>query len=115
MLANPALQRFRLFAIGTAALVFVTSMSGALVAGLDAGLIYNEFPYMGQSFIPPKSELFPAKFGDENNFWRNFFDNPTTVQFDHRVLVGSIFLFLPYNYIFICILYTYVNTNIHFL
>lgn len=62
---------------------------GALVAGLDAGLIYNEFPYMGQGIVPPKSELFSktyAKAGDIS-LWRNFFDNPTTVQFDHRVLV----------------------------
>ena len=60
---------------------------GALVAGLDAGLIYNEFPYMGQRIIPPKSELFSSTNG---SLWRNFFDNPTTVQFDHRVLASLI-------------------------
>ncbi|CAG8526076.1 10755_t:CDS:2 [Cetraspora pellucida] len=88
ILANPSLNRFRRLAICTAILIFLTSMSGALVAGLDAGLIYNEFPYMGTSIIPPKSELFSksyTKFG-ESDLWRNFFDNPTTVQFDHRVL-----------------------------
>ncbi|GBC16216.1 cytochrome oxidase assembly [Rhizophagus irregularis DAOM 181602=DAOM 197198] len=87
-LANPAINTFRRSAIGMTALVFLTSMSGALVAGLDAGLIYNEFPYMGQGIVPPKSELFSktyAKAGDIS-LWRNFFDNPTTVQFDHRVL-----------------------------
>ncbi|RIA86357.1 cytochrome C oxidase assembly protein cox15 [Glomus cerebriforme] len=83
-LANPAVNTFRRSAIGTTALVFLTSMSGALVAGLDAGLIYNEFPYMGQRIIPPKSELFSKTYA--NSLWRNFFDNPTTVQFDHRVL-----------------------------
>ena len=30
-----------------AALVYTTAMSGAFVAGLDAGLVYNEFPLMG--------------------------------------------------------------------
>ncbi|GES96697.1 cytochrome c oxidase assembly protein cox15 [Rhizophagus clarus] len=87
-LANPTINIFRRSAIGMTALVFLTSMSGALVAGLDAGLIYNEFPYMGQGIVPPKSELFSriyAKAGDIS-LWRNFFDNPTTVQFDHRVL-----------------------------
>jgi len=58
-----------------------------LVAGLDAGLIYNEFPYMGKNIVPPKSELFSKTY---SSFWRNFFDNPTTVQFDHRVLVSFI-------------------------
>jgi cytochrome c oxidase assembly protein subunit 15 len=33
-------------------LVFFTAISGALVAGLDAGLIYNEFPQMGEGLIP---------------------------------------------------------------
>jgi cytochrome c oxidase assembly protein subunit 15 len=33
-------------------LVFFTAISGALVAGLDAGLIYNEFPRMGEGLIP---------------------------------------------------------------
>ncbi|CAG8693932.1 2886_t:CDS:2 [Funneliformis mosseae] len=87
-LANPAINTFRRFAIGTAVLVFLTSMSGALVAGLDAGLIYNEFPYMGKSIVPPRSELFSKNYArpDDSILWRNFFDNPTTVQFDHRVL-----------------------------
>jgi len=59
------------------------------VAGLDAGLIYNEFPYMGKSIMPPRNELLSPEYirkGDSLP-WRNFFDNPTTVQFDHRVLV----------------------------
>ncbi|CAJ0648172.1 13869_t:CDS:10 [Entrophospora sp. SA101] len=87
-LSNPMLNRFRLLTKFTAALVFITSMSGALVAGLDAGLIYNEFPYMGNNIIPPSSELFSKEYSgpDEKKIWRNFFDNPTTVQFDHRVL-----------------------------
>ncbi|CAG8467811.1 1687_t:CDS:2 [Dentiscutata erythropus] len=91
ILANPSLNRFRSLAICAAILIFLTSMSGALVAGLDAGLIYNEFPYMGKNIIPPKSELFSkvyARFG-ETSLWRNFFDNPTTVQFDHRVLATT--------------------------
>jgi cytochrome c oxidase assembly protein subunit 15 len=65
--------------------------SGAFVAGLDAGLLYNEFPLMGNHIVPPVEELFSddyAKHPDKSDkWWRNIFENPTTVQFDHRVLV----------------------------
>jgi len=66
---------------------------GAFVAGLDAGLLYNEFPLMGGRLAPPADELFSesyAKNSDKSDtWWRNIFENPTTVQFDHRVLVRS--------------------------
>ena len=55
---------------------------GALVAGLDAGLVYNEFPLMGGRVIP--TDLLALK-----PTWLNFLENPTTVQFDHRYLVGA--------------------------
>ncbi len=35
-----------------ASLAFLTAFSGAFVAGNEAGLIYNEWPLMGGSFIP---------------------------------------------------------------
>ena len=60
-------------------LVFVTIASGGLVAGLDAGLIYNTFPLMGENLVPSDySELTP--------FSSNFFENISAVQFNHRVL-----------------------------
>lgn len=66
--------------------------TGAFVAGLDAGLVYNEFPFMGGRLAPPTDELFDpayAKNVDKSDlWWRNMFENPTTVQFDHRVLVS---------------------------
>jgi hypothetical protein len=67
--------------------------TGAFVAGLDAGLVYNEFPMMGNHIVPPTDELFDpayAKAPDRSDlWWRNLLENPTTVQFDHRVLVSS--------------------------
>lgn len=51
---------------------------GAFVAGLKAGLIYNQWPMMGEGFIPP--DLFAMK-----PVWLNFIDNAVTVQFDHRI------------------------------
>ncbi|XP_067858107.1 cytochrome c oxidase assembly protein COX15 homolog isoform X2 [Heptranchias perlo] len=69
----------RRFARGTGALVFVTALSGAFVAGLDAGLVYNSFPKMGERWVPDDLLAFSPAL-------RNFFENPTTVQFDHRIL-----------------------------
>ncbi|MDH3749024.1 MAG: COX15/CtaA family protein, partial [Gammaproteobacteria bacterium] len=60
-------------------LISTTIISGGFVAGLKAGEIYNTFPMMGSSFIPPGLlALDPV--------WRNAFENLTTVQFDHRIL-----------------------------
>jgi len=44
--SRSALLRFRGLAMGAKALVFLTAVSGAFVAGLDAGLVYNSFPLM---------------------------------------------------------------------
>lgn len=90
------LRPFKRSLLGLGLLTFLTAMSGAFVAGLDAGLIYNEFPYMGNSIVPPREELmddFYARLADKSDrWWRNIFENPTTVQFDHRVLATATFL-----------------------
>ncbi|ORZ06353.1 COX15/CtaA family [Lobosporangium transversale] len=95
-LNNPALKRFKGAAHGIVALVFLTAISGAFVAGLDAGLIYNEFPLMGGRLMPPVNELFDEKFVRQGEnpklgLWRNMFDNQVTVQFNHRVLATTTF------------------------
>nr|XP_046256959.1 cytochrome c oxidase assembly protein COX15 homolog [Scatophagus argus] len=76
------LLQLRRFAKGTGGLVFLTALSGAFVAGLDAGLVYNSFPKMGERWIPDDLLAFSPTL-------KNFFENPTTVQFDHRVLAIS--------------------------
>merc|ERR1712000_477127 len=92
---DPALNVFRRTAFGMVALVFITAMSGGLVAGLDAGLIYNEFPKMGLGLTPPKSELFDKFYSRKEDgsdlWWRNMLENPSTVQMDHRILAVSTF------------------------
>lgn len=61
------------------AVIFFTVLSGALVAGLNAGLLYNDWPLMGGNFIPEDiAALSPA--------WLNIFENEGTVQFDHRIM-----------------------------
>ncbi|RAK97748.1 cytochrome c oxidase assembly protein cox15 [Aspergillus ibericus CBS 121593] len=94
-LRDPKLKIFRRSVAGLAALVFVTAMSGALVAGLDAGLIYNEFPFMGNGLAPPKSELFDERYSRHEDrsdlWWRNMLENPSLVQLDHRALAMTTF------------------------
>lgn len=67
------------------ALISVTILSGGFVAGLKAGLIYNTFPKMGDTWIPPG--LMALEPG-----WRNFTENMTTIQFDHRLLALTTFI-----------------------
>jgi cytochrome c oxidase assembly protein subunit 15 len=64
------------------ALVFVTLLAGGFVAGLRAGLIYNSFPLMDGSFVPPDYLALAP-------WWRNAFENVAAVQFDHRILAES--------------------------
>jgi len=71
--------------IAITVLISITIISGGFVAGLKAGEIYNTFPMMGSSFIPPG--LFAL-----DPVWRNAFDNLTTVQFNHRILAITTFI-----------------------
>jgi len=68
-------------------LVSITVITGGFVAGLKAGKVYNTFPMMGDYWIPP------GAFALEP-WWRNFFDNIATVQFDHRVLALTTFVLI---------------------
>ena len=77
----PALRRTNTLLGG---LVFLTILSGGLVAGLKAGFVYNTFPLMDGRWIP-QSLL------TQEPLWRNFFENIATVQFDHRVLATLVF------------------------
>jgi heme a synthase len=94
-LRHPSLSVFKRSVAGLALLVFTTAMSGGLVAGLDAGLIYNEFPYMGVGLTPPKSELFSEFYSRDPEhkdlWWRNLLENPSLVQLDHRILATTTF------------------------
>jgi cytochrome c oxidase assembly protein subunit 15 len=71
-------------------LASITMVWGVFVAGLDAGMIYNEFPLMGGQIVP--SEAFFI-----NPAWKNFFDNHAMVQFTHRWLaVATFFIVLSF-------------------
>ncbi|UVK37309.1 COX15/CtaA family protein [Mesorhizobium sp. AR10] len=57
---------------------------GGLVAGLHAGLSYNTWPLMDGKLIPDDLLLLEP-------VWRNFFENPKTVQFVHRLGAYAVF------------------------
>lgn len=61
------------------ALTFFQIILGALVAGIDAGRGYTDWPLMGGEFLPSES------FGYEP-VWSNFTENPALVQFNHRMI-----------------------------
>jgi cytochrome c oxidase assembly protein subunit 15 len=61
-------------------LVFLQIALGALVAGSKAGLTYNTWPLMDGALVPSASALFVV-----TPWIENFVDNPTLVQFNHRM------------------------------
>jgi cytochrome c oxidase assembly protein subunit 15 len=67
------------------ALVAVTLIAGAFVAGLRGGAIYNSFPLMGD-------HVMPGEYAALSPLWRNWFENPAAAQFDHRVLAETTWL-----------------------
>ena len=65
-------------ATGLMHFAFLQILLGALVAGIDAGRYFIDWPLMqGQVFPPDAFSLSPG--------WRNFFENAGLVQFMHRV------------------------------
>jgi len=87
--ADPVSRRLRRFAFALAALVFVMVLSGGLVAGTRAGLVYNTFPLMNGRFVPP--EIFSLE-----PWYLNFLSNIATVQFDHRLIAWLLAFVVPW-------------------
>jgi cytochrome c oxidase assembly protein subunit 15 len=69
-------------------LVFAMALTGGLVAGIRAGFAYNTFPLMHGHVVPPEILMLEP-------WWRNFFYNMATVQFDHRVLAWVLAFTVP--------------------
>jgi cytochrome c oxidase assembly protein subunit 15 len=60
-------------------LVYLQMLAGALVAGLDAGMGFNTWPLINGAFVPDG-------LAEATPWYLNLFENPLTVQFDHRML-----------------------------
>ncbi len=70
----------KLFGLSTGLMhfAFLQIILGALVAGIDAGRSYTDWPLMGGQVIPQDAMMLEP-------MWRNFFENPGLVQFIHRI------------------------------
>jgi cytochrome c oxidase assembly protein subunit 15 len=79
----------RRLAFALIALVFAQALSGALVAGIRAGLAYNTFPFMNGHVVPPGMFMLEP-------WYLNFFGNVATVQFDHRLIAWLLALLVPW-------------------
>jgi heme a synthase len=81
------LSRIRVPGVLLTALTGITIVSGAFVAGNDAGRAYNTFPKMNDEWFP--SDYFsPSEWSRQEGrpeIWRNLYENTATVQFNHRV------------------------------
>jgi heme a synthase len=86
--------RARFLAWGLLGLVFVQMAAGALVAGLDAGRTYTDWPLMA-------GELFPQHYIEGDLGVRSFFEGRATTQFNHRFLaylLWGVSLFAAWRY-----------------
>lgn len=70
----------KLFGLSTGLMhfAFLQILIGALVAGIDAGRSYTDWPLMGGQVLPASAFVLEP-------VWRNFFESPGLVQFIHRV------------------------------
>ena len=78
----------KLFGLSTGLLhfTFLQILIGALVAGIDAGRSYTDWPLMG-------GQIFPASAFLLEPWWRNIFESPGLVQFVHRVVGYALLVF----------------------
>ncbi len=86
-MSDSAVRTARRISIGFIALVAITIGSGAFVAGLKAGLIFNTYPLMG-------GQLIPEGIGALSPWYMNPLENMVTIQFNHRWLGTITFMLL---------------------
>ena len=73
--------------------ISLTIIAGTFVSGMDAGLVYNTFPYMGDGIIP-------IEYG--NLGFIDPFENPVTAQFHHRLLASiTLIIIIIYSILYI--------------
>ena len=78
----------KLYGLSTGLLhfTFLQIIIGALVAGIDAGRTYTDWPLMAGQFFPPQAFVLEP-------FMVNFIENPGLVQFIHRMTGYALFAF----------------------
>jgi heme a synthase len=78
----------RRLALALPVVVFAMVLTGGFVAGIRAGFAYNTFPLMHGAWVPPEILMLEP-------WWKNFFWNMATVQFDHRLLAWALAVLVP--------------------
>lgn len=78
----------KLFSLSTGLMhfVFLQVLLGALVAGIDAGRSFTDWPLIGGQILPPDATALEP-------LWRNVFESPGLVQWIHRVAGYLVFAF----------------------
>jgi cytochrome c oxidase assembly protein subunit 15 len=82
------LRSLRNLGIGLTGLIILMIVSGGFVAGTKAGLAYNTFPTMNGYWVP--EGLYAMQ-----PWWLNWFENATTIQFNHRLIAWILILAVP--------------------
>ena len=80
----PERSPWRGWALAFLAAVFFQSLLGALVAGNDAGLVYNDWPLMNGRF-------FPADYAGQG-LWGTLAHSHAAVQLHHRLVAYALFV-----------------------
>jgi cytochrome c oxidase assembly protein subunit 15 len=78
-------DRWRLVSWIVLTLALIQSLLGALVAGNDAGLVYNDWPLMN-------GDAFPRDYFIEGGLIRSLLHSQAAVQFNHRLGAYALFL-----------------------
>ena len=78
-------QKLRVIALALLILTSIQMLSGALVAGLDAGRTYTDWPLMA-------GELIPSHYVDEQLGARSLFEGRAATQFNHRFFAYTLWV-----------------------
>ena len=70
-------RSLRLIGIVLIKCILLNIVTGAFVAGIDAGRVYNTWPLMN-------GQVVPSGLTEREPWWRNLFENVAMVQFNHR-------------------------------
>ena len=80
-------NKFQIYIITLILLIFITIISGAFMAGADAGKSFNTYPLMN-------GDLFPQDYLLNDLGIRNLFENTVAINFNHRWLATFTFIII---------------------
>ena len=83
---GPVSAHLRIGGLAVLVLIVVQIMLGALVAGNDAGMRFNDWPLMDGALVPPLGQLF-----DKPTALEAFIDSLALTQFNHRLGAYALF------------------------